>query len=102
MSHTDALAAGAAAAQPPASVGAGAIVGAAIGGALFIVAVIGVAIRYKLVSAKLNAPTVSTWQPGKKKPKLRVPDMDINLNHSVMMNPAVRVQKMKESAPPEV
>ena len=94
MSHVDALAAGAAAAQPPVATGVGTIIGAAIGGALFIVVALGLAIRYRIVSAQLNTPSVSAWNPGQKRKKMRVPDIDINMNNNVFMNPAARVQKM--------
>ena len=73
----------------------GSIVGAAVGGAVLVIAIVGVAIRLKIVSAQLNAtPTISAWTPGKKK-KTRVPDFDIGLNQTIT-NPSLslRVQKM--------
>jgi len=97
MSHADALAAGAASVQPPQSAGTGTVVGAAIGGALFIVAAIGIAIRLKVVSAQLNGPTVSAWNPGQKKKKVRVPDFDIGLN-PVQQNPAFSFRAAKPIA----
>lgn len=98
MTHADALAAGAAAAQPPsAGTSTGTVVGAAIGGALFIVAAIGIAIRLKVVSAQLNGPTVSAWNPGQKKKKVRVPDFDIGLN-PVQQNPAFSFRAAKPIA----
>lgn len=50
--------------QPPqAQQGVGVIIGAAIGGALAVIAVIGVAIRLKVVSAQLNdTHKVSSWR----------------------------------------
>ena len=50
--------------QPPqAQQGVGVIIGAAIGGALVVIAVIGVAIRLKVVSAQLNdTHKVSSWR----------------------------------------
>ena len=87
MSHTDALAAGAASVQAPSGASAGTVVGAAIGGAVLVVVAIGVAIRFKVVSAQLNTPTVSAWTPGKKKSKVRVPDFDIGLNPTIQTHP---------------
>lgn len=96
MSHADALAAGAASVTAPvASTSAGTIVGAAIGGALVVMAVIGVAIRAKIVSAQLNAPTVSAWNPGQKKKKVRVPDFDIGLNPRLQPNPAFSLRSLR-------
>jgi len=97
MSHADALAAGAASAQPPQSAGTGTVIGAAIGGALFIVAAIGIAIRLKVVSAQLNGPTVSAWNPGQKKKKVRVPDFDIGLNPT--QNPAFSLRSLRVTQP---
>jgi len=106
MSHTDALAAGAAAAQPAAGTGAGTVIGAAIGGAVFIVAVIALAIRLKVVSAQLNGPTVSAWNPGQKKKKVRVPDFDIGLNpvqvqmpQQQQVNPAFSLRSLRVTQP---
>lgn len=103
MSHTEALAAGAAAAPPAAGAGAGTIVGAALGGALLVVAVIAVAIRVKIVSAQLNGPTVSAWNPGQKKKKVRVPDFDIELNQATQQqptqNPAFSLRSLRVARP---
>lgn len=101
MSHTDALAAGAAAQPPAAGAGAGTIVGAALGGALLVVAVIAVAIRVKIVSAQLNGPTVSAWNPGQKKKKVRVPDFDIGLNpvQQPTQNPAFSLRSLRVARP---
>ena len=49
----------------PASVSTGSLIGAAVGGALVVLAVIGVAIRFRIVSAQLNAKTVKSWRMGK-------------------------------------
>lgn len=104
MSHTEALAAGAAAAggPPAASASAGTVIGAAIGGALVVLAVIGVAIRLKVVSAQLNGPTVSAWNPGQKKKKVRVPDFDIGLNpvQQLTQNPAFSLRSLRVARPP--
>ena len=102
MSHTEALAAGAAAAPPAASASAGTVIGAAIGGALVVVAVIGIAIRLKVVSAQLNGPTVSAWNPGQKKKKVRVPDFDIELNQATQQptqNPAFSLRSLRVARP---
>ena len=99
MSHSEALAAGAAAAQPPSQgAGAGTVIGAAIGGAVFIVAVIALAIRLKVVSAQLNGPTVSAWNPGQRKKKVRVPDFDIGLN-PITQNPAFSLRSLRVTQP---
>jgi hypothetical protein len=68
--------AGAAAPQGPTT---GSLIGAAIGGALLVVAVIGVAIRFRIVSAQLNStPSVSTWRSKSK--KSRTPEFEISTN----------------------
>ena len=79
----------------------GSIVGAAIGGAVAVIAIVGIAIRLKIVSAQINnAPTISAWTPGKKK-KTRVPDFDIGLTPTIITNPSLslRLQKMTNAAP---
>ena len=62
---------------PPAAVSTGSLIGAAIGGGLAVVAVIGLAIRFRVVSAQLNAKTVKSWRTGSKKPGH---DIEINTN----------------------
>ena len=81
---------------------AGTIIGAAVGGGLLVTLLIALAIRLKFVHAQLNTPTITAWTPGKKKNKIRVPDIDINLNPRITTNPSftMRVQKMKEPATP--
>ena len=77
----------------------GSLVGAAIGGGLLVVAVIAVAIRFKIVHAEINKnPQVTTW----KRKKSRVPDIDIGLNPRITQNPAVaiRIGKMMEGNKP--
>ena len=57
------IAAGITAQPPQAQQGVGVIIGAAIGGALAVIAVIGVAIRLKVVSAQLNdTHKISSWR----------------------------------------
>ena len=75
---------------------AGSIIGAAVGGGLLVSLLIALAIRLKIVHAQINTPTISTWTPGKRTKKTRVPDIDINMNHSVISNPSfvLRIQKM--------
>jgi hypothetical protein len=68
--------AGGPAVSSPASVSTGSLIGAAIGGGLAVVAVIGLAIRFRVVSAQLNAKTVKSWRTGKKPG----PDIEINTN----------------------
>ena len=97
MSHVEALAAGAAVAPPSVGTSAGTVVGAALGGALVVVAVLVIAIRYKVVSAQLNETTVSAWNPGQRKKKVRVPDFDIGLNQ-VQQNPAFSFRAAKPIA----
>jgi len=64
--------AGGPAVSPPASVTTGSLIGAAIGGGLAVVAVIGLAIRFRVVSAQLNAKTVKSWRSGSKKTELNI------------------------------
>ena len=55
----------------------GSLIGAAIGGALVVVAVIGVAIRFRIVSAQLNgSPNVTAWRSKSK--KARTPEFEIS------------------------
>jgi hypothetical protein len=61
----------------PATVSTGSLIGAAIGGGLAVVVVIGVAIRFRIVSAQLNTKTVKSWRGGSKKSG---PDIEINTN----------------------
>jgi hypothetical protein len=94
MSHVEALAAGAAA-QPPSGTSPGTIVGAALGGAFVVVVALAVAIRLRIVSAEINGPQrAMSWKKTGKRASFAVhtnqPEMDINLNQSVM-NPAVLV-----------
>lgn len=88
--------------QAPAQMNAGTIIGAAVGGGLLVTLLIAVAIRFKIVSAQLNTPTVKAWTPGKRSKKTRVPDMDIDLNSRITTNPSftLRIQKMKEPSTP--
>lgn len=87
--------------QAPSQTNTGTIIGAAVGGGLLVSLLIAVAIRLKIVSAQLNTPTVSTWTPGKKNKKTRVPDIDISLNPTIVTNPSftLRVQKMMTTQP---
>jgi len=79
---------------------AGPIVGGIIGGSLMTVALLLLAIRYKIVSAQLNGtPKIASWRVrGKKSSIGEGPEMDINLNPAIVQNAAfsLRVQKMKE------
>jgi len=54
---------------PPSAPSAGPIIGAAIGGALVVVGLLGLAIRLKFLSAQLNAP--ATTDPRKAQPKTK-------------------------------
>ena len=58
----------------PAASSAGTIVGAAIGGGLVVMAVIGLAIRLRIVHAEINGNKVKSWRTNKK------PDHDIEIN----------------------
>jgi len=71
-------------------------VGAVVGGVLLTLFVLGVAIRYNIVSAQLNArPRVSAWRT---KSKTRVPDVDVNMNpHLFTTNVSFRVTKQNGS-----
>ena len=90
--------AGAGAAAPTGSFDAGHIVGAAIGGALVIVAAIGIAIRLRFVHAELNPDRYSK----KSKMKITVKDPDaMDSHHITTVNPSanilLRVNTMKRS-----
>lgn len=79
---------------------ASSMVGAGIGGALIVIIIAGIAIRFKIVSAQFNTtPTIATWTPGKRSNKLRVPDMDIYLNPRIMNSS--RAQKMMSTSTPK-
>ena len=93
-----ALAAAVAAATPPSAPSAGPIIGAAIGGGLLVVAVIGLAIRFRIVSAQLNgAKQIKSWRTGGKKSK--IPDMDINSNPTIHVQSALAMRIRKMSIP---
>jgi hypothetical protein len=76
----------------PSNTGAGTIIGAAIGGGLFVVAIIALAIRVRAVSIELNTKgaAIKSW----KKKGSRVPDIEIGTNPTsgigevVVVNPA--------------
>ena len=89
---------------PMAGSSAGQIVGGIIGGSLMTVALLLLAIRYKIVSAQINgSPKVSSWRLKSKKSSIgELPETSINLNPTIVQqNRAfpfdLRVQKMKES-----
>ena len=87
-----AIAAGAGVATPTASFDAGHIVGAAIGGALVIVAAIGIAVRLRLVHAELNPDKYNK----KSKMKMMIKDPEITtFNPSASVS--LRVNSMKRS-----
>ena len=93
-----ALAAGTGLTAPPGSFDAGHIVGAAIGGALVIVAAIGIAIRLRLVHAELNPDKYNK----KSKMKITIKDPNTMDNHHITtVNPSgnilLRVNSMKRS-----
>jgi len=79
----------------PASVSTGSLIGAAIGGGLAVLAVIGVAIRFRVVSAQLNAKTVKSWRSGSKKTELdieTVPKTHENPSLSLRVNRIIHKQ----------
>jgi len=93
-----ALAAGTGASAPSGSFDTGHVVGAAIGGALVIVAAIGIAIRLRLVHAELNPDKYN------KKSKIKITLKDpnsIDSHHTTTINPSasvvLRVNSMKRS-----
>ena len=71
--------AGGPAVSAPASVSTGSLIGAAIGGGLAVVAVIGLAIRFRVVSAEINSQKVKSWRSGSKKIS-KGPEIEINTN----------------------
>jgi hypothetical protein len=96
------IAAGPAAAAPQ-SINTGSLIGAAIGGGLLVVGIIGVAIRFKIVSAQLNGtPKVSSWRTKGK--KNRMPEFEIGTNPVpgpvLTQNPALSLRKERISMTP--
>jgi hypothetical protein len=88
-----AVAAGAGATSPQGS-SAGSLVGAMVGGALLVLAVIGIAIRFRIVSAQINGtPRVASWRMMKKGKKH---DFEIGTNPTIVNNPslALRVERV--------
>ena len=89
---------GAAAPQGPTT---GSLIGAAIGGALLVVAVIGLAIRFRIVSAQLNAtPKISVWRTNAKGKKR--PEFEIGTNPTIVNNPTMtmRINRMSMAPTP--
>jgi hypothetical protein len=62
---------------PPAGASTGTVIGAAVGGAVFVLAIIGLAIRLRIVSAEINSKKVKSWRGGSKKGG---PSTEININ----------------------
>ena len=71
----------------PSNTGAGTIVGAAIGGGLFVVAIIALAIRVRAVSIELNTKTATI--KGWKKKGSRVPDIEIGTNPTMAVTSSI-------------
>ena len=71
----------------PSNTGAGTIIGAAIGGGLFVVAIIALAIRVRAVSIELNTKgaAIKSW----KKKGSRVPDIEIGTNPTMTVSSGV-------------
>jgi len=78
----------------PNNTGTGTIVGAAVGGALFVLAVIGLAIRVRAVSIELNTKTaaIKSWKKkGSRGPDIVIgtnPNMATTVGEVVVVNPA--------------
>ena len=95
-----AIAAGAGAAAPQGPT-TGSLIGAAIGGGLLVVAVIGLAIRFRIVSAQLNAtPKISVWRTNAKGKKR--PEFEIGTNPTIVNNPTMtmRINRMSMAPTP--
>jgi len=85
----------------PQGASTGTVIGAAIGGAVLVVAVFGLAIRFRIVSAQLNGtPKISVWRT-KAKGKKR-PEFEIGTNPSVVNNPTMvmRINRMSTAPTP--
>uniref|UniRef100_A0A6C0BBG2 Uncharacterized protein n=1 Tax=viral metagenome TaxID=1070528 RepID=A0A6C0BBG2_9ZZZZ len=63
---------------------AGSIVGAALGGAFAVVAIIVVAIRFRIVSAQLNEHKISSWRQKKKSTANRLPQFETIENPTLL------------------
>lgn len=84
-----AVAAGAGVVSPQ-GLNAGSTVGAMVGGALIVLAVIGIAIRFRIVSAQINGtPRVASWRMIKKTKKH---DFEIGTNPTIINNPSLTVR----------
>jgi hypothetical protein len=74
----------------PQGLNAGSTVGAMVGGALIVLAVIGIAIRFRIVSAQINGtPQVASWRMMKKTKKH---DFEIGTNPTIINNPSLTVR----------
>jgi hypothetical protein len=68
----------------------GSLIGAAVGGGLLVVAVIAIAIRFRIVSAQLNgSPTVTTWRSKSKKSRTHEFEIGTNPTPILTENPSL-------------
>lgn len=79
---------------PPASQGAGAMVGAALGGALIIAIGLAVAIRLRMVYTQINSQRVEGWRSSSKKAIRRVPAMSTNTK-LMIVNPSFKIRSYR-------
>lgn len=79
---------------PPASQGAGVMVGAALGGALIIAIGLAVAIRLRMVYTQINSQRVEGWRSSSKKAIRRVPAMSTNTK-LMIVNPSFKIRSYR-------
>ena len=83
----------------------GSLIGAAVGGGLLVIVVIGVAIRLRIVSAQLNgSPNVTTWRSKSKKSRTHEFEIGTNPEPTLTQNPTLvlRVDRVNSARQAEV
>jgi hypothetical protein len=76
-----------------------------VGGALIVLAVIGIAIRFRIVSAQINGtPNVTTWRSKSKKSRTHEFEIGTNPEPTLTQNPTLvlRVDRVNSARQAEV